>query len=199
MYVIECYKFNYSNGLKTPRQLWIIGNELFYTNNHSLTKKTQLNKIEIDNITNIIYGTRSNTFNIVKKCIPWRCISFITNSETYDFEIHNFNNIMAIIRLFSNFKHIKLPLIRQIINFKEWLVKKGKLTSQIGYMCLYDKYKANELINIENENKDCPICWDKITDDYIILDCSHIYHTDCINQWLIKKDTCPYCRNQISI
>ena len=110
---------------------------------------------------------------------------------------------MAIIRLFSHFKHIKLPLIRQIINFKEWLVKRGKLTNQISYMSLYDKYKDdevnNELLNIENENKICPICWDKITDDYIILKCSHIYHSDCINQWLIKKDTCPYCRNQISI
>ena len=42
----------------------------------------------------------------------------------------------------------------------------------------------------------CPICLDDF-DDYTkitTLKCNHIFHEDCINQWLTKKSSCPYCR-----
>jgi hypothetical protein len=54
----------------------------------------------------------------------------------------------------------------------------------------------------ELENKQCNICLEDLKEDDIIkeglikLKCNHIYHTDCIKEWLTKQSTkCPSCRN----
>jgi hypothetical protein len=51
------------------------------------------------------------------------------------------------------------------------------------------------------ENKQCNICLDDLTEDelkensLIQLKCNHIYHKDCIKEWLTKQSTkCPSCR-----
>ena len=204
MYVIECNKFNYINGSKSRRQIWIIGNDIFYTNSFKTDKNTVLNEIKIENLVGIIYGTRGSTFSLVKNCIPWRCITFITRTCSYDFELNDFNNILAIVRLFSHYKHIKIPLTRHIIKFKDWLIKSYKNNTNLNYMYLYNMYneeKNKKNINVLENNNDneCPICWEKINDNKITLKCSHSYHTNCIDTWLLKNDTCPYCRCKISI
>lgn len=54
----------------------------------------------------------------------------------------------------------------------------------------------------ELENKQCNICLEDLKDDDMIkegllkLNCNHIYHKDCIKEWLTKQSTkCPSCRN----
>lgn len=54
------------------------------------------------------------------------------------------------------------------------------------------------------ENKQCNICLEDLKDDEMIKDnklnliqlkCHHIYHKDCIKEWLTKQSTkCPSCR-----
>ena len=29
------------------------------------------------------------------------------------------------------------------------------------------------------------------------LPCGHCFHSDCVDQWLMSKDFCPYCRKAI--
>jgi len=42
----------------------------------------------------------------------------------------------------------------------------------------------------------CSICLEDYNEDIKTLDtCNHMYHTDCINQWLNNHITCPLCRN----
>jgi hypothetical protein len=63
------------------------------------------------------------------------------------------------------------------------------------------KSKAN--INIEVEtNKakcfgECPICLDDMFDyqqnDIVWLECTHLFHFKCINEWKIKSNKCPIC------
>jgi hypothetical protein len=55
-----------------------------------------------------------------------------------------------------------------------------------------------ELIN----GKQCNICLEDLTEDelnkptLIQLKCNHIYHKECIKEWLTKQSTkCPSCRN----
>lgn len=51
------------------------------------------------------------------------------------------------------------------------------------------------------ENKQCNICLEDLTKDELNekklrqLTCQHIYHNDCIKEWLMKQSTkCPTCR-----
>jgi hypothetical protein len=44
----------------------------------------------------------------------------------------------------------------------------------------------------------CSICLEKINRK-CILECGHIFHSECIDHWGIKKNTCPLCRKTIKI
>ena len=60
--------------------------------------------------------------------------------------------------------------------------------------------ESNEYIIIIKKNFDnneCIICLDAmlINDKVRILECSHMYHYECINKWIEKKKqiNCPIC------
>ena len=42
----------------------------------------------------------------------------------------------------------------------------------------------------------CPICYQKIMTEFVILNCgcNYIYHSKCIRKWFEKKKSCPTCR-----
>ena len=47
---------------------------------------------------------------------------------------------------------------------------------------------------------DCQICFEKIGEDYMTLDCcGQNYHSNCIKEWLkvSKYKTCPHCRKKV--
>ena len=51
--------------------------------------------------------------------------------------------------------------------------------------------------NIEKYKSDCNICMDeyKVDDVIVKLGCNHIFHKDCIYNWLCnERITCPVCR-----
>lgn len=44
----------------------------------------------------------------------------------------------------------------------------------------------------------CSICLCNLyKEKIIILECSHVYHINCIQEWLLKSRTCPLCRFHI--
>jgi len=62
---------------------------------------------------------------------------------------------------------------------------------------------ANELINVNNleeENKECSICLEVFQkgNKIISLPCAHIYHNNCIKNWLLKKNFCPICKYEFT-
>lgn len=42
----------------------------------------------------------------------------------------------------------------------------------------------------------CSICYSH--SPLHILPCGHIYHENCINEWIRIKNSCPLCRQKIS-
>jgi len=57
--------------------------------------------------------------------------------------------------------------------------------------------KDHIVINKNFENNECIICLEPmiVNNKVRILRCGHIYHYDCINQWIEKKGeiNCPLC------
>ena len=46
----------------------------------------------------------------------------------------------------------------------------------------------------------CSICLDHISEaqEYQYLACTHKFHTDCINLWLVRSNLCPLCKQPAS-
>lgn len=68
--------------------------------------------------------------------------------------------------------------------------------------------KPNIRINVEsfsttNEHKNelCTICTDnfELGDEITRLQCTHLYHTKCIAEWVMYKPECPCCKSHIQI
>lgn len=62
-----------------------------------------------------------------------------------------------------------------------------------------EKIKKNKIssVDITDSDKTCSICLEDFCSEkeIIILDCKHIYHSDCIIEWINKDTSCPLCRS----
>ena len=54
-------------------------------------------------------------------------------------------------------------------------------------------YKDNKFNNFE-----CSICFDSFKENELLkqLNCSHIFHKECLSQWILNENKCPIC-NQL--
>lgn len=67
----------------------------------------------------------------------------------------------------------------------------------------FKKKKENLNESMSGLWRQCPICWsDFMRNDFVTtLHCDekHIFHTECIEQWIRKgQNSCPLCRQQIA-
>ncbi len=37
----------------------------------------------------------------------------------------------------------------------------------------------------------------KREDDYMYTPCKHLFHSNCLNKWLVMKNYCPVCRKEV--
>jgi hypothetical protein len=57
-----------------------------------------------------------------------------------------------------------------------------------------------------SNDSQCPICLNSIQpkptcqeEEKKVLDCSHIFHRECIGEWLKRKHNCPICRAHVEV
>lgn len=57
----------------------------------------------------------------------------------------------------------------------------------------------NHMDDIESVVGECSVCLDSLNNskELIQLVCGHIYHKDCVYEWISRKNTCPNCRKSI--
>jgi hypothetical protein len=67
-------------------------------------------------------------------------------------------------------------------------------------------YLESQGAKSETIEKTCAICFENITsppareeESERILDCSHIFHRECIGEWLIQRHNCPLCRAHVVV
>ena len=84
----------------------------------------------------------------------------------------------------------------------------SKCVKNMYTKCCHPFYKWYTLKNIETlkgnliatSSTICSICLDDYSDPEIKLNrlpCNHVFHKDCIQEWLKDNDTCPECRMKI--
>jgi len=44
----------------------------------------------------------------------------------------------------------------------------------------------------------CPICHDTLSSPVKIASCSHVFCSECIDEWLERESTCPLCRGPVN-
>jgi hypothetical protein len=62
------------------------------------------------------------------------------------------------------------------------------------------KKKYRTIIDGDKEilNKNCSICLNSdLNELYVILDCKHIFHKKCIDNWFQRVRSCPNCRLEV--
>ena len=66
----------------------------------------------------------------------------------------------------------------------------------------YDEnlYTSTDYVDDTNnvECDECVVCLCQNVGYVRKLDCGHIFHNCCINEWLIKEPTCPQCRSNVT-
>lgn len=76
----------------------------------------------------------------------------------------------------------------------------GSALKNTDYLVLYDRYGYIRRIAATNiyidecvdGNDVCAIC--RCGDDLKYTTCKHVYHKECLDQWVIVHGTCPMCR-----
>ena len=82
--------------------------------------------------------------------------------------------------------------------------KSGRSVYQVALQCAHDQstlHLLQELISFENDQNyvSCSICLGDEKKDLFSLSCYHTFHKECIDEWLAKKATCPYCRQPVTL
>ena len=57
------------------------------------------------------------------------------------------------------------------------------------------------LLKKQTDDNLCPICYENFNPDSLVVvtTCSHLFHYDCLEKWLSRKDKCPLCRTTINL
>jgi hypothetical protein len=60
-------------------------------------------------------------------------------------------------------------------------------------------FETPESMGIQAEDAQCAICLStyETADKIRYLPCKHHFHSNCIDEWLIKNKTCPFCKRAI--
>ena len=60
--------------------------------------------------------------------------------------------------------------------------------------------RIGDISKLNEENKKCIICLEnfKEGDEGIFLPCFHLFHKDCVNEWLKSHNDCPVCKFKLT-
>ena len=116
------------------------------------------------------------------QCIYQGCSNLNLSANSYCLH-HYYYNIQAIID--------ELEYIETRIQFHTNMIRNGCRTMQ--------KPKPKKIITMVTLDNPCSICLEEfvINEEIYELKCGHHYHTQCLDEWMNNKHTCPLDRKQI--
>jgi hypothetical protein len=124
-------------------------------------------------------------------------ISLINENNHYGSIYETLCIVIALITIYLIIDILSLPYYIKYLYII--LNEKRNEMEIINRHTIITKYdKTNKLINIFQTNT-CGICHEifEKKDKIRILSCGHYYHIKCIDIWIKKNITCPFCRSNI--
>ncbi|XP_054719013.1 E3 ubiquitin-protein ligase arkadia-C-like [Uloborus diversus] len=96
--------------------------------------------------------------------------------------------------------HARLEDYLRIVDQRRMAVNRGATQATIERNTLPHKYKKIIKCNENDDNLEkCTICLCEFEDDEDVrrLPCMHLFHIECVDQWLTTNKRCPICRVDI--
>ena len=98
----------------------------------------------------------------------------------------------------NNNLSFKIPWSWEVNHDSIWMVNNINSINRYENMAewLNSRYELYTLVNNVSEDNECPICLENFILNEVVskLNCGHIYHIECIKNWLNTKKNCPTCR-----
>ena len=214
-------KFNYKNSYARSSEITV---EFYRTRQHSNRTgeredklksisyvKRNGNKVAITNIIGIVYGTQTTTFNNVKDCNPWLCVSLIKLDRTYDFQFDHYYELIWFLyktkRIYHNIPESRPMKIYECLlknkknldeTYRDFFKRLSEIVNEDIFQNIFRK--RVKLKNCE----ECSICLDQIVHLRQLKCCTHNFCKDCIIRWAkerrqIKQPVnCPLCRKSVN-
>lgn len=54
-----------------------------------------------------------------------------------------------------------------------------------------------EELDDKNENEECMVCYEKVSDEKVTIKCGHTYCVECFVKHMRTQGTCAYCRTDV--
>ncbi|XP_022903566.2 putative leucine-rich repeat-containing protein DDB_G0290503 [Onthophagus taurus] len=90
-----------------------------------------------------------------------------------------------------NFKEIKLE---DVVEYLKLTFKSSIIDDATNNILRFWENDSQSDKNTQSEINACPICLDQIEQNEMPLSCGHLFHNNCIMEWLRNNGSCPICR-----
>lgn len=147
-------------------------------------------------------------------------------NHTNIYSPHNFYNLTEYVKHLENLRHIDnyvlitqnfellnqewFNLIQTILQDLGWTFSNFETTLEETVNNKYTNNNENQVIIDKNktfkfesnEKMNCIICMEQIKKNDIckkLNNCEHVFHNECVNEWLLKVLECPICRKSIDV
>lgn len=85
--------------------------------------------------------------------------------------------------------------------FERFVVAKGAVVDEISEFTQLRQFgHLSDEERAQSMSAGCPICFGEYEDAHMVrrLVCHHLFHSECIEEWLMKKKVCPKCHHPIN-
>ncbi|GAB6019296.1 hypothetical protein CHUAL_000891 [Chamberlinius hualienensis] len=102
-------------------------------------------------------------------------------------------------RIYSSYMQTRLEDYMRVVEQRR-LVNRGASQTTIEKNTFPHRYKmVQKCTEVEDNIEKCTICLSEFEDNEDVrrLPCMHLFHTECVDQWLTTNKRCPICRVDI--
>jgi hypothetical protein len=164
-------------------------------NNESNESRTSMENLLID-----LYNEFNNNFNLNITDLNYYHFFYIYNIyiNMYNDESAMYNTILQIFNAYNyflndpnylqtNVENVSPGAILERNRIKFTVIEKQNPHEYMGDCCSICLFDYNHVNDVEQEQQQ----------EIIKTKCNHIFHLNCLSNWVNQSKTCPICRNEM--